>query len=148
MAMDAKKISDYLDQIRWGYRVVDDNTILTGYGCIVPFYDFQVPIEIRTSTYWLSIRALLQRGVDRARLPVLASFLATLNANCRSARYFLVEDCAVLQAEIPLVRVQRETFVESLTTICRYSSITGLEVAMLATNPSVAELYKEVEKMS
>ena len=141
--MNARTICEYLDQIRWGYMPVDDATVLTGYPCIVPFYDFRVPIEIKITGHWVTIRALLQQAITVDRLASIAAFLSTMNAQCRVVRYFVINDCAVLQAEVPLSRFHPGTFLEALKNVCRYASTTGLEVSVLATNRSVLDLYKD-----
>ena len=142
--MNVKRITDCLDKIQWRYSVADEKTVITGYRCTVPFYEYSVPIEIRLTEHWVTIFALLQQEIAPDRLPTVASFLSALNSQCRSVRFFLVQDCAVLQAEVPASRFHIGSFMEALKNVCRYSSITGLEVSVLITNRSVADLYREI----
>ncbi len=143
--MNSKKIGEYLTQLQWRYSTLDDNTIVTGYPCMVPFYDFGILIEIKTSRHWVTVRGLLQRGIEPGRRANIAALLSSLNAKCRVVRFFMVEDCAVLQTEVPVARFHPGSFIEALKNVCRYASYYGLEVSVVATNPSVGELYKTIE---
>jgi len=145
-AVSFKSVCGYLEKVNWAYKAKEDEgLILTGFHCNVPFYSFVVPIEIRVAVHWISIRSFLQRRVSKKeRLAVLGLF-SKLNAQCRLARFFLVEDCALLQIDVKRKGCHIGVFLEGLRVACEYSSYYGVEVAVLSTSPSLAELFDNLE---
>jgi hypothetical protein len=146
MQRDRKAIAKYLDEVNWNYREVAEreDIILTGYCCRIRFYDYAMPVEIKTTKHWILLRGYLHRHVPHSARASVLNLLSTLNGQTHQARYFLVEDCVVLQTEVPQLRCQAESFLEALACLCRHATRAGLEVAVLASNSSVARLYEEV----
>jgi hypothetical protein len=144
----AQTIAGYLERIGWWKQDRKDGALLTVYGCRIPYYSYPVLLEIRAGQYWVSIRAFVQPAVGPAVRGAVLEFLATLNAQCRRVRYFLVDDYVLLQMDVPAVQCHYEAFVDALRTVCRYTTVAGLEVLVLATNRSVADLYLEVVRSS
>jgi hypothetical protein len=145
MSVDSATISDYFDKISWTHRVVDPATVLTGYRCPVPCYEYVVPMEVKITRNWVYVRALLQPDVSTARKLTLLRLISEWNERCYRARFLLVKGCAVVQSEVPAVQCHFGSFSEALEAVCRYSTLAGIEIAILATNPLVSELYEHVE---
>ena len=138
-------IASYLKGLRWGYKEINETRVITGHRTAVPFYDYDIIIEIVLSQHWVNLRAFLQQQIAPGQRPAILSLLSHLNTQCHRARFFMVGDCAVVQTEVPAAHCSVQTFLEALKTLCRYASYAGVEVAILATNTSVAKLYEIVE---
>jgi hypothetical protein len=137
----------YLDKIHWGYHTLEaEQLILTGFPCPVPFYSYAVPIEIRLTPHWITIRAFLQRRVSQRERSAVLALLSKLNAQCRLARFFLVEDCVVAQIDVTRATCRIFVFLEALKVVCTYASSYGVEVAVLATSPTLAEFFDRLEE--
>ncbi|MEU2280692.1 hypothetical protein ABZ614_01760 [Streptomyces sp. NPDC013178] len=143
--LDAHSVAGHFDQLGWHYRIVDNNTVLTGVRCLVPCYDYRAALEVRTTERWVYLRVLLQRDVLPARRVTVLRFLSRWNQRCHQARLLLVDDCVVVQAEIAAVQCHFGAFRDALSAVCRYSELVGVEVSVLATNPAASELYEAVE---
>ncbi|CAM5519350.1 hypothetical protein [Streptomyces aurantiogriseus] len=143
--LDAHSVAGHFDQLGWHYRIVDNNTVLTGVRCLVPCYDYRAALEVRTTERWVYLRVLLQRDVLPARRVTVLRFLSRWNQRCHQARLLLVDDCVVVQAEIATVQCHFGAFRDALSAVCRYSELVGVEVSVLATNPAAGELYEAVE---
>jgi hypothetical protein len=138
-------VAGYFDRLNWSYRVVDELTILTGYRCPVPFYDYGAPLEVKIGEHWMYIRSLLQRDVAPAQAGTVLTLVSQLNCFSHRARFVLIDDCVLVQAELPLVQCHPPVFLEALIAVCEYTRQAGVEIAMLATNPSVSDLYQQVQ---
>jgi hypothetical protein len=144
MATDVRKIAGYLDAINWNHQVLEGR-ILSAFLCDVPFHGLPLRIEIRVGQHWVSIRAFVLAIVPaETRLPIML-MLSEVNARLHQIRAFLVDDCAILQVDIPAGQCGQQEFMQALQVIYRHGSDVGLELAVLATDPSVAELYASVE---
>jgi hypothetical protein len=139
----SRTIADYLDYIKWRYRVVDDTTLLTAFRGAVPFYSYSAPIEVTTGQHWVYLRGLLQQDVRPAYRAGVLRFVTLWNEHCHLVRFLLVQDCVVIQAEVPVIQCHAGTFMDALTAVCRYGTLTGPEISILATNRSANELYEE-----
>src|SRR5258708_32065767 len=142
--ISSKNIAEYLDEINWSYRLVDDAIIRTAFRCPVPFYDYAAPFEVQVTEHWVYLRALLQRDVHPARCDAVLRLITAWNEGCHLVKFLIVQNCVVLQADIPVVQCHFGSFQDSLQAIYRYSSQAGGEIAVLATNPSVSGLYAEL----
>jgi hypothetical protein len=138
----SKTIAEYLDHIQWGYRVLDDTTLLTGFRGAVPFYSYTAPLEILTGPHWVYLRGLLQLDVRPDYRPGVLRFITQWNERCHLARFLLVRGCVLIQSEIPTVQCHEGAFRDALAAVCRYGSLTGAEISVLATNRSANELYE------
>jgi hypothetical protein len=141
-------ISGYLAKIGWFNQIRDPRTVLTGYHCPIPFYNYSVLIEVISSEHWVTIRSFLHRNVGVPQRVPMLQLLSSMNRQCRSVRFLLTEECVLVQAEIPAVRCHQESFLEALKAICRYGAAAALEVSTVATDPLVAELIESVEELS
>lgn len=130
-------ISGYFDRLGWTYRVIDDRKVLTTYRCEVSAYYYVIAIEVAPSAHWVLVRALLQRDIGGAHLDALLRLIARWNEVSYRARFLLVGDCVVVQAEIPGTQLSADLFLESLVAVCRYGTLAGVEIAAVATNPSL-----------
>ena len=139
-------IAEYLDRLRFGYRVRDERAVLTGIRCPIAFYDLAVPIEICVGRHWVAIRACVQHGVTEARRRAMLSYLSGLNAQCREVRFFVLQDYVFVQLDVPLVQFHFGSFATGLRAVCRYATATGLEITVLATSLCVAELYVKTDE--
>jgi len=140
----AEIITGYLDTIKWSYRVINPSHVVTVYRCPVPAYYYTVGVETTINEYWVTVRALLQQNIDRAHLPTVLRLLAEWNTASYRARFLLVGDCAVVQAEIPTVQLSADEYLLALSSVCRYSTLAGVEIAAVATNPSLRAKLDEV----
>jgi hypothetical protein len=143
-SITSKTIGDYLRQIGWSHSIVDDGRVLTGFRGAVPFYDYPVPLEITIRSHWVYIRACLHRQASPEHTVAILRLIAALNATCHVVRFVLTEGTIIVQAEIPVVHCHLGSFSDALTAIYRYTSRTGLELAVLSSNASVAKLFETV----
>jgi hypothetical protein len=141
---DVRKIAGYLDAIKWHHEVLDGR-ILTTFLCDVPFYSLPLRIEIRVGQHWVSVRAFMLAIVPaETRVPVML-MLSEINARLHQVRAFLVDDCAILQVDVPANQCSQQEFLQALEVVYKHASEVGLELAVLATDPLIAELYASVE---
>ena len=143
--VSSQTVAEYLKRMGWEHRVLDNRRIITGIRCTVPFYDYGALIEIHVGQHWVSVRAFLHTHVAAARRGAMLRFIAALNAHYHEVRFLLVEDCVLVQREIPSVQCHFESFVDALRAVGRDATWSGLEIAMLATNASVSKLFEEVD---
>lgn len=147
--MSAVTVSDIegcFDRISWKYRRFDDRRVITGFKCSVPFYRYAVTMEVTLDWNWVYLRAVLFRGVVAASRPAVLRFLSQWNSRAHHARFLLVEDCVVIQAETAVAQWSFGSFVDLVTAVCRYSQLAGVEIGVIAGNPVVAELYEVLEE--
>lgn len=143
--IDSKVISEYFDRLDWKYRVVDDNTIIAGLRCLVPFYDYNIALEVKCAEHWVYVRTLLQRDVGVTHRAAAQSLIGRWNERCHLARFLFVQRCVVVQSEIPAVQCHFGSLYQAIDAVYQYSRQAGVEIAALCTNPSVSALYDAVE---
>lgn len=144
MTATADTISGYFDMIKWAYRAISPTKVVTSYRCPVTAYYYVVGIEVTTGEHWITVRALLQRDVGGAQLDAVLQLISQWNTVSYRARFLLVDDCVVVQAEIPKVQLSLDEFLFALSAVCRYSVLAGVEIAAVATNPSLCAKFNEV----
>ncbi|MFF2661618.1 hypothetical protein ACFVUH_30175 [Kitasatospora sp. NPDC058032] len=137
-------ISGYFDAIEWSYKVTGPNQVVTSYRCPVPAYFYAVGIEVVLGRHWIVVRALLQRSLDHAQRESVLQLVSQWNVLSYRARFVLIGDCVVVQAEIPAGSLSLDEFLLCLTAVCRYSTLAGTEIAAVATNPSLRKKLDEV----
>lgn len=142
--ISSETIARYYDRLGWSYHVVDEATVVTGFRCPVPFYDYHAPLEVKVGEHWTYLRSLLQRDVAPDRNDAVLRFISQLNQHAHCVRFLLVRDCVIAQAEIPVARCHYGAFMDALVAVCRSTFSTGIEIAVLATNRSASDLYLEV----
>jgi hypothetical protein len=146
--IDIKKISGYFDQIEWRYKAVpEENLIITGYKHKIPYYNYSSILEVRIGTHWISFQAYLQRRVAKNQQVALLSYLSNLNSRVYQVRFFMVEDCVIVQTDMPKNQCHGGSFLEALSAICRYGTMFGKEIALIATSRSVAALYTDAQTL-
>lgn len=138
-------IAGYLEQIKWRHRLVEPRIVLTGSQSRVRFYHYTFLIEVELGTHWVNVRAFLQRHVPVAQRGSVLRYLSILNSQCHHVRFFLIEDCVVLQSEVSNVNCSSETFLNALQAVCRYARMAGVEIAVLSASPSVSALFDRAE---
>ena len=143
--ISSKNVAECFDKIDWSYRTADDTTVLTGFRCPVPFYDYNVAMEVKTTEHWVYLRALLQRDIDPARRMTVLGLISRWNERCHLVKFIIVDNCVLVQAEIPVVQFHYQSFYQALEAVCRHSGLAGVEIAILATNPSVCLVYEAEE---
>jgi hypothetical protein len=139
-------IKGIFEKMNWNFDVLDDRRILTGIRCPIKYYYYTVPLEIMVKKYWLHVRAFLHRNIPSDRQSAIHTFINILNSQSHGARFFLVEDCVIVQDEIPRIHFSPRAFSHLLESVCRHSEWAGLEIATLATSQSVADLFEITEK--
>jgi Putative bacterial sensory transduction regulator len=144
MRVDSLEIEGFLKKLEWTYRVVGEGTILTGIRCAVPFYYYIIPIQIRIGGNWVYVRALLQQDVSARRKLTVLRLVSRWNERCYRTKFLLVNECVVIQSEVAIVQCHFGTFCEALEAVCRYSTLAGPEIAVLATDPMVGDLFEEL----
>lgn len=144
MTTTSDTISGYFDRIGWWYKVLDNGKVLTTYRCQVTAYHYVIAIEVSASQHWVTVRALLQSDVGGAHLDSVLRLISRWNEVSHQARFLLVSDSVVVQAEIPALRLTAELFLEALSAVCHYSTLAGAEIAAIATNPSLCALFDSV----
>jgi hypothetical protein len=137
-------VAGYLDRLKWSYNVVDESTIVSGYRCPVNFYYYTVRLQIKVSEHWVYLRAILQREIAPAQQDAVLRLISELNQHSHNVRFLLVQGCVVAQAEIPVVQFHAGSFLDALEGLYRNSHLAGVEIAVLATNPSTSNLYLQV----
>ncbi len=141
MPQTTDTIASHLDRINWNYRVVGPTTVMTSYRCLVDAYYYAVAIEIRLTQHWVIVRALLQRDVGSAQVDSVLRLISEWNLTVYRARFLMVGGCVVLQSEVPAAQLTIDSFLEALYAVCRYSALAGVEIATLATNPSLRDTF-------
>jgi hypothetical protein len=138
------EIISYFDKLKWWYKADGEAKVLTSYLCPVPGYYYVIAIEVATGQHWVNIRALLQRDIGSAHLDAVLQLISRWNEVIYRARFLLVGDCVVLQAEVSVAQLSLDLFVEALSAVCRYSTLAGVEIAAVATNPSLCTQFSTV----
>ncbi|WP_432979445.1 hypothetical protein [Dactylosporangium sp. CA-233914] len=141
MSLDSRTIASYFERIGWTYHVIDSSRVVVKYRCPIKFYYYPVTIEVVTTKHWVIVRTLLQRDVGRGQADAVLRYISQWNEQVYLLRFVIVQDCVLLQGEIPAAQCHIEAFVDLLRASCRYSALAGVEIALLATNPSAAALY-------
>lgn len=145
MPITSASIANYLEEISWTYRILDENTVLTGVKCPVPFYDYPAVLEIKITQHWIYVRAMLQRDVNPAQTAAVLRLISKWNQRSYRVKFLLVSGCVVVQSEIPVVQCHFGAFFEALEAVCRYTAQAGVEIAILATDPWVSGIYERLE---
>lgn len=141
MTVSIETISSYFERLGWTFRVVSPTKIFTTYRCPVEAYYYVIGIEVIVATHWVHVRALLQRDISVGQFDAVLRLISDWNRSVYCARFLLVGDCVVLQSEIPVERLVPDAFFEALFAVCRYSELAGVEIAVLATNPSLRAVF-------
>ena len=144
MATTTDAITGYLDMLGWSYKTFGDGKVRTTYRCRVSAYYYVIAIEVSVGRHWVVLRALLQGDIGRTQLDSVLRLISRWNEVTYRARFLLVGDCVVLQAEIPVPQLSADLFLESLSAICRYSTLAGVEIAAVATNPSLCGMFDSI----
>ena len=138
-----KDVAEHFERLKWTYSI-EGTTLLTGIRCSVPFYWQMLPIHITISANWVHLRGVVQLRVPPDRVLMMSEYLSVLNARCHSVRFFLQGDAVFSQADVPVAVFSFEQIFLALQGICLYSSWYGPEIAALATNRSLGDLYLRV----
>lgn len=148
MTATTDKITGFFDKLGWMYRVVDGGKVITTYRCPVPAFYYVIAIEVISNRHWTTVRALLQRDIHGGNLDPVLRLISQWNEVIYRAKFLLVGDCVIIQAEEPASRLTFDLFVEALSAICRYSTLAGVEIAAVATNPSVNDQVRSVVEVT
>jgi hypothetical protein len=142
--VDSEAVAAVLDSMKWSYRILDERTVLSGFRCNTPFYDYDAPFDIRCTKNWVYVRALLQKEVELRHANSVLSFLGQLNASCHGLRFLLVNGSVLAQIEIAVVHFSDSSLHEALSAVGRYCNHFGADISALATNRTIAELYEQI----
>jgi hypothetical protein len=143
-AVTSDTIANYFTRIDWDYRVSSPTRVLTNFRCPVPAYYYGIGIEVVAGQHWVSIRALLQHNISRTQIWSVLQLISQWNRYAYRVRFLLVDDCVILQAEIPSAEFDFPAFYDGLVSVCHYAKLAGVEIATLATNPSLVALFDSV----
>jgi hypothetical protein len=138
-------IAGYLDSLGARYKRVTDTVTLLGFNSNARFYRASIPVEIRTSSQWITLRALLVNNVSGQEAAAVALYVGYLNSQCRGVRYSILKANVILTTEVHISRLSKETFAEALLAIITWASETTVKLRMLATNSSLADLYMNLD---
>ena len=101
-------------------------------------------MTVESSKYWISVRGYVHRGVPNGQRDSVQELLSLINGAIRVARFYFVEDCVVIQTEVRSEACNIASFAEAFQAVARFARFYGLEIAVLATNPSVARGFNDV----
>jgi hypothetical protein len=138
-------IAGYLDALGASYKRVSETVTLLGFKVDAAFYKASIPVEIRTSSQWVTFRALIINNLSGKAAGAVALYVSYLNSQCRGVRYSMLEASVLLTTEVHVSRLSKETFAESLSAMITSAADTTVNLRVLATNPQLAELYMDLD---
>jgi hypothetical protein len=144
--VDTTTISGYLDAVGWHYLTVQDDVVITSYRCRVTGYFYVLQLEMRISAEWVYVRSLLQRDVDPRHRTAILRLISRWNLESHRVKFVMASNCVVVQAEIAQAQCHVDSFREALYAVCRYGELSAVELATVASDPAVADLYDELNR--
>lgn len=138
-------IAGYLDSLGAGYKRVSDTVTLLGFRVDSHFYKASIPLEIRTSSQWITFRCLIVNNLSGQGATAIALYLGYLNSQCRGVRYSLLDANVLLTTEVHVSLLSKETLADALSAIITSASGTTINLRVLATNPHLASLYIDLD---